>query len=60
MKKKKIQLKQEYKTQVIYFRGFGKYAASEITPALAEKLAKVHPQYFTNEEEKGAEIEQAD
>ena len=58
MKKKKIQLKQEYKNQVIFFRGFGVYSASEITPELAEKLSKVHPQYFTHDER--AEIEQAD
>lgn len=61
MKKKKIQLKQEYKGQVIFFRGFGVFAASEITPKLAEELSKVHPQYFTHEQDKeGAEVEQAD
>ena len=61
MKKKKILLKPEYRTQVIFFKGFGVYAASEITPKLAEQLSKVHPQYFTHEQdEKGAEVEQAD
>lgn len=57
-KKQKIQLKQEYKGQVIFFKGFGVFVASEITPELAEKLSKVHPQYFTHDER--AEIEQAD
>lgn len=57
-KKQKIQLKQEHKNKVIFFRGFGVFAASEITPALAEKISKVHPQYFTHEQ--GTEVEQAD